>query len=131
MFLIAEVWIVGLELSLESTAGETHQNNDYWKSFGVPVGCGLGLSFISFLILTVFTIQDLPILVLIFLSSFFHLGHLAIWPLLSVLFIFRANESGNTSSKNGAVRSLKLYALWMVIVVAPMAYVAVTFNGIV
>ncbi|RJV00185.1 MAG: hypothetical protein DWC10_00630 [Candidatus Poseidoniales archaeon] len=120
-----------MELSLEAIDGETHKNDDYWKSFGIPVGCGLGLSFISFLMLTVLTIQDLPILVLIFLSSFFHLGHLAIWPLLSIFFIVRASASGNTSSKNGAVRSLKLYALWVVIVVTPMAYVAVTFNGIV
>ena len=130
-YFIAEVWIEGLNLSLESTAGEMYRNDDYWKGFEIPLGCGLGLSFISFLMLAVFNIQDLPILVLMFLASFFHFGHLVIWPLLSVLFIVRANASGNTSSKNGAIRSLKLYALWMVIVVAPMAYVAVTFNGIV
>ena len=66
-----------------------------------------------------------------FLVLFLSFGPMAIWPLLSIFFIVRASASGNTSSKNGAVRSLKLYVLWVVVVVTPMAYVAVTFNGIV
>lgn len=110
---------------------EEIEKGDYWRGFAIPIGVGLGLSFVSLLMLTTLSIQDLPVLVLFFLASFFHLGHLVFWPSLSVLFIIRANASGNASLKNGALRSLKLYVLWMVIVVVPMAYIAVSFNGIV
>ena len=110
---------------------EMFPNRAFWKGFGIPVFFGLGSSLISSLMLTVLTIENLPFLLIFLLSSFFHLGHLIIWPSLSVLLIRKGNASGNISLKNGAIRSLKFYAVWMVVVVAPMAFLVVNLNGIV
>ena len=104
----------------------------YWSSFTVPVGVGLGSSLVAFLMLSNLTVNDdTSIVLVLLLVSVFHLGHIALWPLLAVMFFLRADRAGNLSARKGAVLSLKCYGVWMVVVVAPAAWVATTMNGIV
>ena len=104
----------------------------YWSSFTVPVGIGLGSSLLAFLMLSSLTINDdTSIVLVLLLVSVFHLGHIALWPLLAVIFFLRADRAGNFFARKGAVLSLKCYGVWMVVVVAPAAWVATTMNGIV
>ena len=45
--------------------------------------------------------------------------------------LFRGKKSENLSLVNGAKLSLKLYAVWLVFIIAPFIWFASTFNGIV
>ena len=68
---------------------------------------------------------------LFFFVILLHLGPLVLWPSSAVLIFFQGVKSGNSLSKDGALLSLKLYGLWMVVIIAPFAWFATSFNGIV
>ena len=118
---------------MNETIGEDPSTRErYWSSFTVPVGVGLGSSLVAFLMLSNLTINDdTSIFLVLLLVSVFHLGHIALWPLLAVVLLRRADRTSNLSARKGAVLSLKCYAIWMVVVVVPAAWVATTMNGIV
>ncbi|CAI8348570.1 MAG: Uncharacterised protein [Candidatus Poseidoniaceae archaeon] len=104
----------------------------YWLAFSIPVGVGFGSSLVAFLMLSNLTIdENTSIVIILILTSVFHLGHIALWPLLAVGLFLREGASGNHASRKGALLALKCYAIWMVIVVAPAAWLATTMNGIV
>ena len=111
---------------------ESSPREGYWSSFSIPVGVGLGSSMMAFLMLSSLVISnDTSIALVLLLVSVFHLGHIALWPLLAVVLLRRADRTSNLSARKGAVLSLKCYAIWMVVVVVPAAWVTTTMNGIV
>ena len=104
--------------------------NDYWFGLGIPMCFGLGASLISLLIL-ISMAETLDISVVLFLATLLHVGHAIVWPALASFFLFRGKKSENLSLVNGTKLSLKLYAVWLVFIIAPFIWFASTFNGIV
>ena len=108
----------------------TTKTRDFWYGLGIPICFGLGISFFSLIVLNSM-IDKLSIVFILFFSTLFHTGHLILWPSLAALILYQGKRSGNLSSKKGALLSLKLYAAWLVIIIAPFAWFAYNFNGIV
>ena len=103
----------------------------YWYGLLIPICLGLGGSFFSLMVLLGNTSQLLDYGLLFFFVLLFHMGHAIIWPSSAALIYFQGKKSGNLLSKNGALLSLKLYAVWLVVIIAPLAWFAYNFNGIV
>lgn len=101
---------------------------DYWFGVGIPIIGGWGITLFALLILVNLPYADpMPpwqYLLLILMIG----GHLIIWPLLAWRLKLRANESENLPYKNGAILSLKLYAIWMIFFILPSAWVEYNFN---
>ena len=108
----------------------TTKTSDFWYGLGIPICLGFGISVFSLIVLSSM-IDKLSIVFILFFSTLLHTGHLILWPSLAALILYRGKKSGNVSSKKGAVLSLKLYAAWLVVIIAPFAWFAYNFNGIV
>ena len=108
----------------------TTKTSDFWYGLGIPICFGFGISIFSLIVLSSM-IDKLSIVFILFFSTLLHTGHLILWPSLSALILYRGRVSGNVSSKKGALLSLKLYAAWLVVIIAPFAWFAYNFNGIV
>ena len=84
----------GLPDDERSDRGNPSTREGYWSSFTVPVGVGLGSSLVAFLMLSNLTINDdTSIVLVLLLVSVFHLGHIALWPLLAAMFFCILAES--------------------------------------
>ncbi|HJM55324.1 MAG TPA: hypothetical protein QGI72_03675 [Poseidonia sp.] len=110
---------------------ETKKTRDYWYGLLIPICLGLGVSFFSLIVLLGMSDRLLDYSLLFFFALLFHMGHLILWPSSAAFIFFQGVKSGNLLSKNGALLSLKLYAVWMVVIIAPFAWIAYNFNGIV
>ena len=111
---------------------ETKKTSDYWYGLLIPICLGLGGSLFSLIVL--FGMADpsrLAPSLLIFFVLLLHMGHLVLWPSSAAFIFFKGSKTENLLSKNGALLSLKLYAVWMVLIIAPLAWFAYNFNGIV
>ena len=104
--------------------------NHYWFGLGVPICFGLGASIVSLFILISMS-ENLESSALLFLATLLHMGHAVAWPALASFFFLRGKKSEKLSLANGAKLSLKLYAVWLVFIIAPFVWFASTFNGIV
>jgi len=102
---------------------------DYWYGLVIPIILGLGSSLFSLIVLL--NADNSSFSFVIFFATFFHLGHILLWPLSAVFLKNAGGEFGDFPYQNGASLSLKLYAIWMIVIVAPVAWLASTFNGIV
>ncbi len=115
----------------DSPKTETINTSGYWYGLLIPICLGLGGSFFSLMVLLGNTSQLLDYGLLFFFVLLFHMGHAVVWPSSAALIFFQGKKSGNLLSKNGALLSLKLYAVWMVVIIAPLTWSAYNFNGIV
>ena len=109
---------------------QSNQKSDFWYGLGIPICFGLGISFVSLIALGSM-IDSLSVVFIFFFSMFLHMGHLILWPLLAILIMVRGKKSENLEYQKGALLSLKLYGAWLVIIIAPFAWFAYSFNGIV
>ena len=115
----------------DSPKTETINTSGYWYGLFIPICLGLGGSFFSLVVLLGMTDRVLDYSLLFFFALLFHMGHAVVWPSSAAFIFFQGKKSGNLLSKNGALLSLKLYAVWMVVIIAPLAWFAYNFNGIV
>ena len=115
----------------DSPKTETINTSGYWYGLLIPICLGLGGSFFSLMVLLSMTSWLLDNSLLFFFALLFQMGHAVLWPSSAAFIFFQGKKSGNLLSKNGALLSLKLYAVWMVGSIAPLAWFAFNFNGIV
>ena len=115
----------------DSPKTETINTTGYWYGLLIPICLGLGGSFFSLMVLLSMTSWLLDNNRLFFFALLFQMGHAVLWPSSAAFIFFQGKKSGNLLSKNGALLSLKLYAVWMVVIIAPLAWFAFNFNGIV
>ena len=115
----------------DSPKTEPINTSGYWYGLLIPICLGLGGSFFSLMILRSMTSWLLDYSLLFFFVLLFHMGHAVVWPSSAALIFFQGKKSGNLLSKNGALLSLKLYVVWMVVIISPLAWFAYNFNGIV
>ena len=121
---------VSMDDEVTDNFNQTTKTNDFWYGLGIPICVGLGISIFSLIVLSSM-IDKLSIVFILLFSTLLHTGHLVLWPSLAALILSRGKKSGNVSSKKGALLSLKLYAAWLVVIIAPFAWFAYNFNGIV
>ena len=115
----------------DSPNTETVNTGGYWYGLLTPICLGLGGSFLSLMVLLGNTSLLLDHGLLFSFVLLFHMGHAVVWPSSAAFIYSRGKKSGNLLSKNGALLSLKLYAVWMVVIIAPIAWLVFNFNGIV
>ena len=115
--------------SPDTSVSERGMAKEYWYGLVIPIILGLGSSLFSLIVLL--NADKSSFTFVIFFATFFHLGHILLWPVSAVFLKNAGGEVGNFPYRNGASLSLKLYAIWMIVIVAPVAWLASTFNGIV
>ena len=114
----------------DNSITEKFRTSDYWYGFLIPLCFGLGGSLFSLIVLLVMDGQFSDYSFLFFFVILLHLGYLVLWPSSAVLIFFQGVKSGNSLSKDGALLSLKLYGLWMVVIIAPFAWFATSLTGL-
>lgn len=115
----------------ENSTTKIHNRVGFKVGLGIPIGVGLGGFLFSLIVLTLFLDSGYNFEVVALFALTLHISHLILWPSLSIWFIFRAKNLDNLPLRNGALLSMKLYVVWIVLFVFPFAWFAYNFNGIV